>query len=124
MSESILIVEPQIEAQTQGLAPDTATALRESFGPYFSRAKEWLEKGRAIQIKDATQVREMKLARECRLALREIRVECENTRKKLKEDSLRKGKAIDGFANIQKQIAQKVADLVAWVEAAAQQEGK
>ena len=42
----------------------------------------------------------MKLARESRLALREIRVKAEHTRKKLKEDSLRKGKAIDGIYNV------------------------
>jgi len=55
-------------------------------------------------ITDVNQKREMKLFRESRLALRELRIEVENKRKTLKEDSLRRGKAIDGIANVFKAL--------------------
>jgi hypothetical protein len=50
----------------------------------------------------------MKLARESRLALREIRINAEAKRKELKEDSLRRGKAIDGIANVIKFLIEPV----------------
>jgi hypothetical protein len=84
----------------EGLEPATAASLREAFESYFQQADEWRSKALTIQITRADQVREMKLARETRLALREIRINAEKTRKRLKEDSLRKGKAIDGIYNM------------------------
>lgn len=84
----------------EGLEPATAQSLREAFEAYFHQADEWRNKALAIQITRPDQLREMKLARETRLALREIRIGAEKTRKRLKEDSLRKGKAIDGIYNM------------------------
>lgn len=84
----------------EGLEPDTALSLREAFEGYFRQADEWRQKAMAIQITRHDQVREMKLARETRLALREIRINAEKARKRLKEDSLKKGKAIDGIYNM------------------------
>jgi hypothetical protein len=84
----------------EGLEPATAASLREAFESYFQQADEWRAKALTIQITRPDQFREMKLARETRLALREIRINAEKTRKRLKEDSLRKGKAIDGIYNM------------------------
>ena len=84
----------------EGLEPATAQSLRDAFEDYFKQADEWRTKALAIQITRPDQVREMKLARETRLALREIRINAEKARKRLKEDSLRKGKAIDGIYNM------------------------
>lgn len=84
----------------EGLEPATAQSLREAFEGYFTQADEWRQKALSIQITRADQFREMKLARETRLALREIRINAEKKRKALKEDSLRKGKAIDGIYNM------------------------
>lgn len=84
----------------EGLEPATAQSLREAFESYFKQADEWRAKALTIQITRPDQIREMKLARETRLALREIRINAEKTRKRLKEDSLRKGKAIDGIFNM------------------------
>jgi hypothetical protein len=84
----------------EGLEPATAQSLRDAFEAYFQQADEWRTKALAIQITRPDQVREMKLARETRLALREIRINAEKARKRLKEDSLRKGKAIDGIYNM------------------------
>lgn len=84
----------------EGLEPATAASLREAFQAYFEQADAWRAKALTIQITSPTQVREMRLARETRLALREIRINADKTRKRLKEDSLRKGKAIDGLYNM------------------------
>lgn len=84
----------------EGLEPATAASLRAAFENYFRQADEWRAKALTIQITRPDQFREMKLARETRLALREIRINAEKTRKRLKEDSLRKGKAIDGIFNM------------------------
>jgi hypothetical protein len=84
----------------EGLEPATAQSLREAFEGFFTAADEWRQKALSIQITRPDQFREMKLARETRLALREIRINAEKKRKALKEDSLRKGKAIDGIYNM------------------------
>jgi hypothetical protein len=51
-------------------------------------------------VTDISQVREMKMAREARLALREIRINADKLRKELKEDSLRYGRAVQGVYNV------------------------
>jgi hypothetical protein len=84
----------------EGLEPATAQSLHEAFDHLFNQADEWRTKALSIQITRPDQVREMKLARETRLALREIRINAEKARKRLKEDALRKGKAIDGLYNV------------------------
>lgn len=89
-----------IRVPETGLSEEAAQSLKASFAGYFEKADEWRTKALAIHITDVSQTREMKLARETRLALREIRVDAEKTRKQLKEDSLRRGKAIDGIYNM------------------------
>ena len=86
--------------QQNGLAQVDADTLRESFTPHFAQSEELLAQSSAIRVTDATQVSEIKASRAMRLKLKEIRVAAEKTRKLLKEDSLRKGKAIDGIYNV------------------------
>src|SRR5438105_901045 len=90
----------QLAAKTSGLDIKGAASIIDSFQPLFNQAEEWRKKVEAINITDVSQVREMKLARETRLALKEIRVNTEHARKKLKENCLREGKAIEGIANV------------------------
>lgn len=97
-----------LHIEQNGLEADTAKSLKESFMPFFEKAEEWKQKADALVVNDVSQVNEMKQAREARLALKSIRVEVENTRKKLKEDSLRKGKAIDGIANVIKYLIEPI----------------
>lgn len=82
----------------------TAMELRNVFMPFFESAEEWARKAKTIVITDAGQVKEMELAREARLELKNIRLNVDRTRKILKEESLRKGKAIDGMANVIKYL--------------------
>ena len=89
-----------------GLPQEASASLLSSFAPLFADARGVLEKSRSIVVTDASQKLEIKLARECRLALRAVRVEADKVRKSLKEESLRRGKAIDGCYNILLHLAE------------------
>jgi hypothetical protein len=86
------------------LEPTKAQYILDNFSGYFALASDWEQKAKAIVITNENQKAEMKMAREGRLFLREKRIELENARKKLKEQSLREGKAIDGIANVLKAL--------------------
>lgn len=87
-------------AVQNGLLPETTQNLQASFAPLFSQARSIMEKSRGIAVTDVSQKLEIDLARKCRLALKTVRVASDKIRKELKEESLKKGKAIDGFHNI------------------------
>lgn len=86
------------------LEPTKSEVVLKQFTGFFEQAKEWETKSKAIVVTDVFQVKEMQQARDARLALKEIRVNAEKTRKELKEQSLREGKAIDGIANVIKAL--------------------
>lgn len=92
--------EMAVVVQQNALAPETAASLQTSFAPLFREARSVLEKSRGITVTDASQKLEIKLARECRLELRRIRTTGDKLRKELKDESLRRGRAVDGFQNI------------------------
>lgn len=98
----------RLETAVTGLEPDSAMAIRAAFETMFSQADEWVARARSITVTSIDQKREMKLARESRLALKEIRVKAEHARKRLKEDSTRRGKAIDGIANVLKALIEPI----------------
>lgn len=78
----------------------TQQFLIDRFIPFFEQAIEWKEKAESLVVTDINQTREMKMAREARLALREIRINADKTRKALKEDSLRYGRAVQGVYSV------------------------
>jgi len=86
------------------LAEAKGKILLENFSNYFEIAADWEKKAKMIQVTDASQQAEMQMARTGRLFLKEKRVAIERTRKQLKEQSLREGKAIDGIANVLKAL--------------------
>ena len=81
-----------------GLAIESVRPIIETFQPMYDRATVMLKEADGISVTDATQVTEIKKARAMRLQLKGVRVEIENARKSLKEESLRKGRSIDGLA--------------------------
>jgi len=83
-----------------GIEKVTGDNIRLKFIPFLERVKEWKEKANSLVVTDVTQVREMKMAREGRLALRDIRLEADRVRKALKEDSNRYGKAVQNVYNL------------------------
>jgi len=91
-----------------GLEPDSAMMLRSAFETMFAQADEWCARARSIKVTSEDDKRGMKFARESRLALREIRVNADKERKRLKEDSVRRGKAIDGIANVLKALIEPI----------------
>ena len=87
-----------------GLVEAKAKILLENFSNYFEIAADWEKKAKMIVVTDISQLADMKMARTGRLFLREKRIAIEKTRKQLKEQSLREGKAIDGIANVLKAL--------------------
>jgi len=73
-----------------GIAPDGVASLQAAFAPHFIAFHSLAGEASAIGQDQP------KAARSLRLKLKAIRVDAEKTRKALKEDSLRRGKAIDG----------------------------
>lgn len=90
--------------EASGLEKTKSDFILQKFQDYFKIAADWEKKAKAIVITDLSQTGEMKMAREGRLFLKAKRVEVEKTRKELKEQSLREGKAIDGIANVLKAL--------------------
>lgn len=103
-SEPVALVIPA----DSGLEPESITSLKALFEPFFIQAEDWRVKALACKVTSIEDKRGMKFARESRLALREIRISVEKRRKESKEDSLRRGKAIDGFANIFKAAVEPI----------------
>jgi len=113
MSQKIEALEPELVGaelakveRAAGLNEDTAIALRGNFAQYYEEITTWREK--ALLVTDPAAKRDQKIAREARLGLKKVRCEVENVRKALKADSLARGKAIDGFANILKYLCEPV----------------
>lgn len=92
--------ELMIAISETGVEETTALFIREKFLPFFEQALQWREKAKNLVVTDISQTREMKMAREARLALRDIRTGANNERKNLKEDSIRYGKAVQGVYNV------------------------
>lgn len=102
MSHTITIIEPDALARIAAehdLAP-AAAGLLAPFSDHFASASEIVGAAADLVVTDATQVTEIRRSRELRLALKAVRVASDKTRKALKEESLRTGRAVDGAHNI------------------------
>lgn len=87
-----------------GLPIEAIQSLRCSFAPLFKKAADLLAQSKAVVVTDASQVAQINLSRVFRLELRKIRIAGESRRRELKEESLRRGRAIDGFQNILEEL--------------------
>lgn len=90
---AVVVSESAVDTEIQQM-------LIERFTPFLEQASDWKQKAESLVVTDISQTREMKMAREARLALREIRLAADKTRKELKEDSLRYGRAVQGVYNV------------------------
>ena len=86
--------------ESSGVEATTQATLKERFLPFFEQAEKWRTIAATLVVTDESQTREMKMAREGRLALRAIRVEADKVRKYMKEESIRKNRAIQDAYNI------------------------
>lgn len=97
-----------VMVKESGLDESKSRTILEKFQDYFTQAEKWKTQSLAIQVTSEDQKMEMGMAREGRLFLRQKRLDVEKTRKELKENCLREGKAIDGFANILKALIEPI----------------
>jgi colicin import membrane protein len=81
-----------------GLPEDSALALRHEYESYYNDITKWRKQ--AATITDPDNVAHQKLAGVVRRGLKAVRCDVDRTRKALKADSLKRGKAIDGYANV------------------------
>ena len=100
MSENQL----QVLIAESGLEETKAKTMLDQFSDSFEFAAKWEARAKGIVVTDASQTDEMAMARTGRLLLRDKRMAIEKTRKQLKEQALREGKAIDGIANVLKAL--------------------
>lgn len=84
--------------KNSGLEIAEGKTLLEKFGNYEQIAKEWEFKAKQIEVTDASQVAEMAMAKSARKKFSDLRIDVEKSRKAMKEQSLRKGQAIDAIA--------------------------
>lgn len=87
-------------AKESGLEQPKIDGLLSKFGESFEQTRQAIELAKGINVTSEDQTEEMEQAGIARKELKNIRVAVEHTRKELKEQSLREGKAIDGMANI------------------------
>lgn len=93
-----------------GLDTSQADNLMKSFAGFYSQAREIVEKCKTISVTDVSQKDEMLKAKEFRGSLRDIRLDADKTRIKLKEQSLREGRAIQGVYNVLEALIKPVED--------------
>ena len=77
-----------------------AQVVMEQFNQFFDQVSEYETRAKAIEITDISQTQEMKEARDIRLNLKDIRVNAEKVKKRLKENILVEGRFIDGCYNL------------------------
>jgi hypothetical protein len=94
----------QLIIEETGLEKSKTELLLSKFTGYFQEAKTIAQEAKGITVTDENDTETMQRAREARLELKSIRIDAEKTRKELKEQSLREGRAIDGIANVIKAL--------------------
>lgn len=101
-SQDNTVVEKDINALIiQSKLPQTTSKmLKESFNDFFDEADKWEKKAAVINVTTVDQSREMKMAKEIRLAVRDIRIKADKTRISLKEESTRYNKAVQGIYTV------------------------
>lgn len=88
----------KVIVDNSGLEANEGQTLLEKFGHYEQIAKEWEIKAKQIVVTDVSQKTEMAMAKVARKQFSDLRIEVEKSRKAMKEQSLRKGQAIDAVA--------------------------
>lgn len=96
MTDNLLAVE----VRKENIPESEALVLQNSFMPFFQKAEAMKEQAMALNVTSADQFEDIKNASDWGEIAYNIRRDTEKIRISLKAESLRKGKAIDGMANI------------------------
>lgn len=97
-----------IEVRKENLPEADALVLERSFTPFFQEAQSLKTIAESIVVTDVGQTDLIERARAMRIKMKGIRTSTEYVRKELKAESLRRGKAIDGMANIIKFLIEPI----------------
>lgn len=106
-----------VALQKSNLDEQKSLALKEKFNSYFEIVEEWKQKSSVLIITDVSQKAEIEMAKNAYKFIKQKRIDIEKTRKSLKEESLKEGKAID-------EIAKLLTSLVAPLEEDLEQKAK
>lgn len=90
----------EVMLRDSGLAPESAQELLIRFKPLIVELGQLQKSMGTIEVTDVSQTGLMKIARETRKQFKDVRIRGDKLRKALKEDSLRRGRAIDGIYNL------------------------
>jgi hypothetical protein len=114
------ILEPTNElvvlVEQSGLEKTKGQILLDKFSGYFKEAGEYEQKLNALLLKETPDKADMQVAGVFRKAMKTKRVEVENTRKALKEESLREGQTIDSIAKILKNLIEPLEEKAESIE--------
>lgn len=98
----------EVIVKESGLEGVKAKSIIEQFQDCFKIAAEWEAKAKTLVVTRGDQKTEMAQAREGRLFLRDKRINIENSRKRLKEDVLKEGRAIDSICGTLKALIEPI----------------
>ena len=96
--------------KNSGLEMAEGKTLLEKFGNYEQIANEWEIKAKQIVVTDASQTTEMAMAKAARKKFSDLRIDVEKSRVAMKEQSLRKGQAIDAIARFLVSLIKPIED--------------
>lgn len=102
--------------ELSGLDTQKAEILQAKFGNMVETVEKWKKRSETLVITDESQKTEIEMAKQAYKLIKTVRIDVEKTRKALKEDSLKEGKAIDLIA---KTLTEQVAPLELELEAKA-----
>lgn len=102
--------------ELSGLDTQKAEILQSKFGNMVETVELWKKRSSTLIITDESQKTEIEMAKQAYKLIKTVRIDVEKTRKSLKEDSLKEGKAIDLIA---KTLTEQVAPLEEELEAKA-----
>jgi len=91
----------------EGIAPESCADLVRAFALPFTQATALIADAQKIVVTDEKQTAAMKEAGIQRKAIKNVRTTAENTRKVLKEDSLKRGQSIDKVARMVREMCER-----------------
>jgi hypothetical protein len=116
--DNVPVVQPEVirvkVQQQAGIDDQSALALQSEYATHYRKIEQLLQ-GAAV-INNPENPIHQKMARETRLALKNVRCDVERTRKFLKDSSLKRGKAIDGYANVLRYLCEPAEERMAAIE--------
>jgi hypothetical protein len=118
------IPEVALVIQQNQIAGPRATELQGAFREFFTEAGTLIEQAGTINIESADQLADMATARHLRLKLKTVRVSADKRREALKQDSLREGRAIQGFYNVLEHLIAPVEEKLLKMEQFAEEQAR